>query len=432
MIIESEHRELRERLVPSAQEEASHAVGRWATSPRVTVVARGVHPPWNEGTRVIARTIARALEGANYDTNTISLSESLYSQYDGAGSMPIQHISSRFSYGITPDYVYLSKLALAVNLLNPAGGPSAIHLVGAPLALGPLIHGPQRKIVSHVTLSSQVYLSLAERMRAHLGWRLFDPWIDAYACTSEQICRDLLQRGYDRRKVHVISPPIDVECFKPVPRREARAMIGLDPDAFIVAYVGTISPRRFPAGDVIQALNMVAPGVPNLLLEIFAPVATHKRNKRWAEENVRQQAAKADFTVNTHLQDLNESEKALIYSAVDVVLLPFTAAVAVEPPLTLLEAMACEASVLVAPYANRSDVVKDGINGVLFNSVEKLAERLKDLHTMSAEGRARLGREARATIARDYTFTSASESIGKLWESIGLYNSEGCVERLHI
>jgi glycosyltransferase involved in cell wall biosynthesis len=388
--------------------------------PRVTVVARGVHPPWNEGTRVIARNIARALEQANYRTNTISLSEKAYARYDSGAARPIKHVSSRLSYGIAPDYLYLKQMARAVNVLNPGGEASAIHLIGAPLALGPLIKGQRRKIVSHVTLSRQVYLSVGERLRAHLGWRLFDQWIDAYACTSEQIKADLLHRGYDPRKLRVIPPPIDVNCFKPLPRQEARIALGLDQTAFVVAYVGTISPLRFPMEEIVRALNLAAPEVPRLLLEIFAPVATHNRNRKWAEDNVGQQVRNADFTVNTHLKDLTENEKALIYSAVDVVLLPFTAPVAVEPPLTLLEAMSCGTPVLVAPYANRSRVVRHGANGLLFGSVEEMASHLKRLLEIGPEGRARIGSAGRQTVLRGYTFETVSESIGRLWTSIGL------------
>ncbi|MEO8285771.1 MAG: glycosyltransferase family 4 protein [Chloroflexota bacterium] len=421
MITRSKNRQVQKWPASAVHGDAAGSViEEHAEWPQVTVVARGVHPPWNEGTRVIARNIALALESASCSTSTISLSESLYAQYEGQGSKPIEHIPSRISYGVTPDYVYLRKIARAVNKATGNCGPAAIHLVGAPLALSPLISKPNRKIIAHITLSQQVYLSVAERLRARVGWRVFDHWVDAYACTSQQIYDDLLRQGYDRQKLHVISPPIDVQRFKPIPKAEARAMAGLDPDAFIVAYIGTVSPRRFPTADIVAALRAMAPTVPNLLLEIFAPVATHKRNKEWADDNVRQEAEGANFPVNVHLQDLTESEKALIYSAVDVVLLPFTAAVAVEPPLTLLEAMACGAAVVVAPHANRSNVVTDGFDGLLFGSVEELTVRLTNLYEIGQEGRALLGKEARATVLQQYTFAKSAEAIKNLWSSIGM------------
>lgn len=419
-MVETEEKHLKNSS-PGAEGAAEAALSPGRTkSPRVTVVARGVHPPWNEGTRVIARNIASALEQAHHPTRTISLTEAQFAKYEPHSGNKIRHVSSSLSYGIAPDYLYLSQIAGRVNLLNRGSEACAIHLVGAPLALSPFISGSGRKIISHVTLSNQVYLSFGERMRAHLGWRLFDRWVDVYACTSEQIRRDLLRRGHSPHKLCVIPPPVDTDCFKPTPREEARAALHLDPDAFLVAYVGTISPRRFPAEEMVRALNSVVMGERKLQMEIYAPVATHRRNKKWANDNVLEQAKQANFLINMHLKDLTETEKALLYSAVDVVLLPFTAAVAVEPPLTLLEAMSCGALVLAAPFANRSQVVRQGINGFTFGNVEEMAAEMRQLLDLGVEGRRCIGAAARQTVVRDYSFETAADSIQRLWTSIGL------------
>jgi glycosyltransferase involved in cell wall biosynthesis len=393
--------------------------------PTVTVVGRAIHAPWNEGTRVIARNTSLALWSAGYDTRTISLSEAAYVQQDNAEGAPVQHIASRVPHACVRDYWHLRDLARAIEASCPHAAPCVLHLIGAPWALGPLVHRPQRRIVAHITLSKQAYNPATERVRAVAAWRLFDRWIAAYACTSEQIRTDLTRRGVNREKLHVVPPPVDVQRFCRTERANARSALGWDPGAFVVLYVGTVSPLRFPASLVMKAVSLATAHIPHAVVEIFAPVATHGYNVAWAEENVGQAARGATCPVHVHLQDLADGHKAALYNAADVVLLPFNAPVAVEPPLTLLEAMACEATVAVAPYANRSHVVEDGMTGTTFTSVDELAARLTHLYGVGPEGRAALGAAARARVVQHYSFGAASRAIEGLWRAIGLCETAG-------
>jgi glycosyltransferase involved in cell wall biosynthesis len=302
-----------------------------------------------------------------------------------------------------------------------------VHLIGAPWALGPLVHRPQRRIVAHITLSRQAYNPATERVRAAAGWRLFDRWIAAYACTSEQIRTDLTRRGVNREKLHVVPPPVDVQRFCRTDRASARRALGWDPAAFVVLYVGTVSPLRFPAGLVMKAVSLAVACIPHAVVEIFAPVATHGYNVAWAEENVGQATQGAPCPVHLHLQDLTDDHKAALYNAADVVLLPFSAPVAVEPPLTLLEAMACEASVALAPHANRSHIVEDGTTGTTFTSADELAASLTQLYSWRPEGRAALGAAARSRVVRHYSFGAASRATEGLWTAIGLRETAGAM-----
>jgi glycosyltransferase involved in cell wall biosynthesis len=123
--------------------------------------------------------------------------------------------------------------------------------------------------------------------------------------------------------------------------------------------------------------------------------------------------------VRVQLRDLDERQKVAAYSAADLVLLPFSAAVAVEPPLTLLEALACEAVVALAPHANRSQIVSDRVNGLCYETPEQLAAGLTWLHGLSAERRTALGQRARAHIVEHYSFAAAAQALRAVWRAIG-------------
>jgi len=392
--------------------------------PSSIVVGRGLHAPWNEGTRVIARNIGAAIRDAGHESQTISLSNSATFKVTDQPPSLVRHIpshiSSRASLAAISDYRYLLRTAHAIRTTETSSESRVYHLVNLPLALALLVRKPRQRVVAHVTFSRQIYSPPIERLRAGMGWRIFGRWVDAYACTSEQIRRDLVRRGYDPRKLHVVPPPIDLQLFRDAGCSDARRQLGWDPAAFVVLYIGTVSPLRFPAPDVLEALRLAVPDVPGLALKVFAPVATHDYNIAWADDNVRRAAQGATIPVGVNLEDLSEERKVLLYSAADVVILPFMAPVAVEPPLTLLEAMACQAAVAVAPAANRSAIVDDGVNGTLYSSSPELATCLKRLFDMGPSGRAALGRAARATIARRYSFDATARAIEAMWLAMGL------------
>jgi D-inositol-3-phosphate glycosyltransferase len=288
-----------------------------------------------------------------------------------------------------------------------------------PLALAPWLWQRGIPVVSHVTLAQQSYRGPVERLRAALGWRCFDRWVGAYACTSEVLRAARAAQGYPAAKLRVVVPPIDVGRFHRVDRAAARRALGLPEDDFQVIYIGTVSPLRFPADDVLRALTLAAEHIPNLRLAVFAPVGTHPYNLTWAAGHVRRAIAGCALPVSVEPRDLSEEQKIALYCAADVVLLPFSAPVAVEPPLTLLEAMACQATVAVAPAANRSQIVANRWNGIAYSAPEELARRLVQLHALGAPVQRALGVAARASVVERYSFAAVAQALAGLWRELG-------------
>ena len=101
-------------------------------------------------------------------------------------------------------------------------------------------------------------------------------------------------------------------------------------------------------------------------------------------------------------------------------LLPFAAPVAVEPPLTLLEALACGATVLAAPDANRSGIVEHGRTGMTYDGEEALAARLVELAALGPEGRAALGDAGRELVVGTFGHAAALAALERLWSAVGV------------
>jgi glycosyltransferase involved in cell wall biosynthesis len=391
------------------------------------LLARALHAPWNEGTRVIGRDLAR-VAGALRPLRALSLSHEQYIGQPDA-NLAVEHVATRQSYGARGDYAALRPITRALEAIL-AGEPVGVaHLVGQPLALAPWLRQRGVPVVSHITLAQQSYRSPIERLRAAAGWRCFDRWVDAYACTSQAVSDALAAQGYPAAKLRVVPPPIDVGRFHRVDRDAARRALGLPEQAFLVAYIGTISPLRFPAEQVLRALSLAAEHIPTLSLAVFAPVGTHPYNLGWAAGHVRRAVAGSALPVSIEPRDLSEEQKIALYCAADVVLLPFSAPVAVEPPLTLLEAMACQATVAVAPAANRSQIVANRWNGIAYSAPEELARRLAQLHALGQPARRALGTAARASVVERYSFAAVAQVLSGLWRELGETHSTGPVIR---
>jgi glycosyltransferase involved in cell wall biosynthesis len=334
-------------------------------------------------------------------------------------SLVVEHIVTQRPYGARGDYAALRPITRALEAILGGEPVDVAHLVGLPLALAPWLRRRGIAVVAHVTLAQQSYRGPIERLRAAVGWRCFDRWVDTYACTSPAVSDALAAQGYPAAKLKIVPPPIDVGRFHRVDRAIARRALGLPKDAFLVAYIGSVSPLRFPADQVLRALTLAAERIPNLSLAVFAPVGTHPYNLGWAAGHVRRAVAGSTLPVAVEPRDLSEDQKIALYCAADVVLLPFSAPVAVEPPLTLLEAMACQSTVAVAPAANHSQIVANRWNGIAYRAPEDLAQRLVQLHALGAPAQRALGAAARASIVERYSFAAVAQVLAGLWREMG-------------
>ncbi len=79
--------------------------------------------------------------------------------------------------------------------------------------------------------------------RTRLATRAVLPLIDLLAAVSAPLARELPGRAA-RRRAQVLPCGVDLERFRPLPRAQARAELGLDPDAALPAVRGRSRPAR--------------------------------------------------------------------------------------------------------------------------------------------------------------------------------------------
>ena len=399
--------------------------GSWYGQQREVAVARGgalvlgraLHGPWNEGTRVIGRNIA-TIAAPFRPVRAVSLTQHQYLG-QAAEYAFIEHVPAHGSYGAVSDYLSLARLARHIDRVVASMSISIAHLTEVPLALAPWLHRRGIRVIVHRTIVEQPYLSPVERFRASAGWRVFDPWIDAYALSSPALFKPLAAKGVAPAKMTLVPAPIDTNLYQPGDKATVRARLGLNHNELLVLYVGTLSPLRFPTPIIREGLQRAAAqlGAPIRLIG-FAPAKTHAYNQQWYQEVHGQLQAIPGVTATINLADLTDSEKAAWFQAADLVLVPFTAPVAIDPPLTMVEAMACGALVLATPQANRSALIDTGCNGLLFETASDLAQALCTYHQRSQAWAAQLCRSARATVLQRHSFRAATEAMTLLWDKL--------------
>jgi len=387
---------------------------------RPLVLGRALHAPWNEGTRVINRNFALAA-ASRWPVRLVSLTHedfrSASSATDIGPGLAVEHVYSRTGYGLVGMYRGLPLLRRHLGS-DPI---EVAHLFGVPLALAHGLRQHGARVVVHVMTSSS---RATDRMLNSASWALFDRWVDAYAVTSPALVAPLIRRGIRASKVRVVPAAIDTTIFRPGERLAARQALGLDPDEQLVVYLGRLSPKRFPAAEIAHGLRSAdKPTARRLRLVALSPSQTFDGSENTAEYlRACSRAAAADLrdipgvTPDIRFGNLPEASKVAWLQAADAVLLPFAGAESVEPPLTLLEALSCGATVLVTRAANQSKVVQHGLNGYVYERPQQLAELLP---TLLADGSERsVAGQAAASVRAGFSFATSVDATERLWRHL--------------
>lgn len=208
----------------------------------------------------------------------------------------------------------------------------------------------------------------------------------------------MLLRG---RRIEVIPTGQDLGTFRPIPRIQARSILGLPPEAKLVMTGSMgLADKRKGVGLLLEALESLRGSGYRLLLLGDAPPTPLR------------------LPVEAHwLGRLNDDVSlALAYSSADVFVASST-----EENLanTVIEAMACGVPCVAFNVGGMPDIVHPGRNGYLATpfATDDLARGIVSVLEAGADY-ARLAAEARLTVEREFSAALQARRFAALYEDV--------------
>jgi D-inositol-3-phosphate glycosyltransferase len=228
--------------------------------------------------------------------------------------------------------------------------------------------------------------------------------------------------GADMRKLRVIPPGVDVQHFCPMPRSEAKEIVGIPENNRMLLFVGRLEPLK-GVDTLLKAIAIVKQGmgsaVDNLCLSIIGGDGEDNDPETTRLKELRETLNLGEF-VTFHG---SKSQETLLYyyAAAEAVIMPSHYE---SFGMVALEAMACGTPVIASEVGGLAYLIQDGVTG--FHVPDRDPEELAGKITLLLEN-TDLRREmstAAVQNAQRYAWPRVASQIVQLYQhSIGLENA---------
>jgi glycosyltransferase involved in cell wall biosynthesis len=381
-----------------------------------TIYARGVDAPFTEGHIVMARSIARAVGLCGWRAQVLNFNYPTQGHLARAANsrqlcyeirMPgiprerIIHSVSKFS--ATSILAAALESVLIPVLLNQElrARPSVVHLINCfrlPRALLRLLN--RTPVLAHIYQSRS-----PSRFRFPLPF-------DAFIASSSRVAENLKSNYANHYPVFTLPPAADPVFF--------RTTSSIQPRKKVMLYLGNLSRNRFP-DRLLESFRQILQRDPEVSLRIISPL--NPRSTERAGEIIKVcRSLGIQNRVDVMLRHLSNSERISEYSASR--LLVFAPMVesyeSIEPPLTVLEALACGLPVLTTNAYSVGEAVTSGQNGYIVDMEDhpRLVERAIEMLEASPVRWKGWSAEARKIAAEKFSLNSASRRLAEIHSRI--------------
>jgi glycosyltransferase involved in cell wall biosynthesis len=267
-----------------------------------------------------------------------------------------------------------------------------------PLHLFAYFAGLRIPILKHVA-KKELDIGVRPFVRTFLNTKFV--W-DAFITTTKML-KEEIKRLAKYKPVYCVPPPIPTNYFKQLDRDECRQTLGLESEMVYLGYTGTLNMYRN-----LEVITNVFRLINNERIKLALSVTNISSGK----------LAKLKKLLATNMVKLvSAKDVRLFYSSVDLLVYPVKREGAIEPPLTILEAMSC--GCMVAAYRNvvTSKLISDGYNGYTFSSSVDLAKIIRSLMSGRLDREA-IAENARKTVIKSYDSSVLRKSYMELYKRL--------------
>jgi len=377
--------------------------------------ARGVNAPYTEGHIQVIRMMTKSLSlyhvesiifNYKYSTNLLTVEDRHVSKRRIEQKIPLVTRDSLYkfnaaiaAYALSMETLKTFRFFLIENTLKSGG--YVVNIVNCSRYPRMLLRRLSRApIILHFYMPN---------IRLKSATQVLTEKANLIIASSHTLSKYLERIGVDKEKIRVVYPPIDTELYRPRRKELIRSQLDLPTKAKVILYIGGLKRTRFPNETVLGAMKKLAKEIPEALLLVFTPRSA-LNIKRILE------ISSLSRNIDMYARDLTDSDKSEIYSLADVFLFPnFAAGTAIEPPLTVLEAMSSGTPVVAPKTPSLEEILTDNKNGFLFeaNSSEALANKLTEV-LLNTQLRVQVSEQARQTINQKASLLIAGANIIEL------------------
>lgn len=401
-------------LVASSIIHARAATNR-RTMPVATIYTRCMNPPYTEGHIAIVRSMKRAIDLSGWRALVLNLryaGESSVNPSECDGVSPVKNV---FEVGIpgikketilhSPNIAYPILASVLESLASPIlfrqevrAKTSLVHLVNCfklPRAF--------LRLITRVPVLVHFYetpRSFADNLPLP---------VDAFVASSRRIAKALKTLHGGRLRVFTIPPAVDTDLFhtKVGPKRK----VGL--------YIGNISAGRFP-NELLEIFRQILAVDPDVSFRLIA--APSGANVARAHDIVSMcKSLGIKDKVSLSLRNITDADKLAEYTSAKFLIFAPSQEwhAAVEPPLTVLEAIASGLPVLATDTHSIDDAVISGKNGYVVR--EGYANLVSEaLHLLQADEERWLAwsNEARRMAEENFSISRTSNRLAHLHSAL--------------
>ncbi|MBD0359161.1 MAG: glycosyltransferase [Nitrososphaeraceae archaeon] len=295
---------------------------------------------------------------------------------------------------------------------------------------GPMTLMKAAKRLKRTTILKHI-VTPAVGLRTAINTNIFYNTVGALYGTRLVKCfsSEFVAHSYFMRDNLVIPPPIDTEHFIWCPKDWDKLFCILGEsgtkrwlnnikksDGGLVLYSGPLSKDRFPYIDVLNALKHAKcqilvvgrfwGGLNNEAISYVNDIVSYAR--KIGIEN----------KVSIVSRTLSEEEKIILINCADAIIQPFDSKlknIAVDPPIFLLESMACAKPVISSKSHSLNSVVRNGCNGyaVDWHDPEQFSEALSNCLSCR-----QIGTNARDTILQNFSINAVAKKLRGMYDAL--------------
>jgi len=344
------------------------------------IITRGLHPPWNSGEVVTMRNIVFTIKLISRDEPIVySLIDK--DRFEGKCPKGVHYVGpgDSLSYTVSALKSALSKISEMHNdivFLHLSGVKQhMVYLLSKLYSKGSLSHTKIYPIIYDFGEIPTRWRKIPRSLHLHFN-SIIGKILTTSLCTYKHYAKYI-------RMYYLPVPYLPPEDLNEIADKNNHKECFYEyDDVNSFGYIGHLYEHRFPYRLVLKTTRkLISAGYKNLVLVIIAP---RTRYNVEMSKLIRNYAHNLGLEKNLLImtKNINEYCKHRLLKYFKIFLfIPIKQPISMDPPISVIEAMASQALIVTTKYLSLEYFIKNGVNGIIIEAlnIDTLYEKIKNI-----------------------------------------------------